>query len=442
MNIEAEQAVLGSLLMDPGAVVRVASELDAADFARPGHAQIYSAIIDLFRRQEAVDVLTVVSELERAKRLDEAGGAAYITELIEHTPLAMHVEYYAGLVVRSAIRRRLISAGQSIMKIANQDPYDTIEETVDQCEAELFGVMGEHRHRDLVPLADLLDAYHEKVEEIQESREIDIGIQTGFVDLDKLLGGLHPSDLCIIAGRPGTGKTSWLTSVATYVALSEGATIALFSLEMSGEQVVQRLLSSETGIEARRLRVGDIRRDELELVFRAIGRLSQAPIYIDDTPGISPFEIRTKVRRLHAEHGVDLVMVDYLQLMRGGRRSENRVQEISLISRSLKGLAREVGAPVIAASQLSRAIEARSDKRPVLSDLRESGSIEQDADQVVFISRKQADDDAALGNLAEVFVAKNRHGPTDKIDLLFIPHEARFVSAATDPNDSYEGPYR
>jgi replicative DNA helicase len=202
---------------------------------------------------------------------------------------------------------------------------------------------------------------------------------------------------------------------------------------MSGEQLVQRLLSSETGIATHKLRVGDIRSDELELVTRAIGRLSQAPIYIDDTPGISPFEIRTKVRRLHAEKGVDLVVVDYLQLMHGGRRSENRVQEISFISRSLKGLAREVGAPVIAASQLSRAIESRSDKRPQLSDLRESGSIEQDADQVLFLSREATDDGSLLGNLAEVSVAKNRHGPTKVVSLLFVPDETRFVSAATDP---------
>jgi replicative DNA helicase len=439
-NIDAEQAVLGSLLIDSGAVVRVAASLAPDDFSRPGHATIYRAIIDLFTRQEVVDYVTVVTQLERDSRIDEAGGSAYLAELIERTPVAIHVEYYAGLVSRASTQRRLIDAASRIAKIAYDDDADTIEETIDRAEEELFGVVGDRQRRDLRPLNELLDAYLDKIEDIRANRELSTGIRTGFEDLDELLGGLQPSDLCIIAGRPGMGKTSWLTSVASNVAIEGGATVALFSLEMSAEQLVQRLLATETGISAHDLRLGRIRGEELELVTRAIGKLAQAPIYIDDTPGISPFEIRTKVRRLNSEKGVDLVVVDYLQLMHGGRRSENRVQEISFISRSLKGLAREVMVPIIAASQLSRAVESRSDKRPQLSDLRESGSIEQDADMVIFLYREAMYNKTGdWNNLAEVILAKHRHGPTDTINLVFIPDQTRFVSAAKAA-DTFEEP--
>jgi replicative DNA helicase len=433
-NVEAEQAVLGALLMDGTAVIRVASRLGVEDFHRPDHRRIYEAMMELYRRREAIDFVTVTAELERDGALEDVGGAAYLTQLIERTPVATHVEYYAGLVERTAVQRRLISAATQIAQVAWDDEAETVEETVDQAEAILFNVLQDRRHGDLTPLSELLTAYFEKIEEIQARRELMLGTQTGFRDLDRLLGGLQPSDLCIVAGRPGMGKTSWLTSVAENVALRFGGTVAFFSLEMSGEQMAQRLISSRTGISTHHLRVGQIRGDEIDLVMRAIGELDAAAIYIDDTPGLSPFDLRTKVRRLHTEKGVDLVIVDYLQLMQSGKRSENRVQEISYISRALKGLAREVRVPVIAASQLSRAVETRHDRRPQLSDLRESGSIEQDADMVVFLYRDALyDKDSEKKNVAEIQVAKHRHGPTGMVELLFVPNQTRFMDLADAP---------
>lgn len=426
-NIEAEQAVLGALLIDPTAIVRVAATLQPADFSRPGHARVYSAVLALYARHAAIDFVTLVAELDRAGALEAVGGAGYLTALIERTPIATHIEHYAGVVERKAVQRRLIEAAGQIARVAYDDSADTIEETIDQAESALFQAVGERRRNDLQPLQALLDDYFERIEEIQAQRERALGVRTGFADLDRLLGGLHPSDLCVVAGRPGMGKTSWLLSVAHHVAMKDGGTVALFSLEMSGEQLVQRLIASETGIASHKLRVGEISYDETELVMRAIGRLTPMPLYIDDTPGITPFELRNKVRRLAGERGVSLVIVDYLQLMHGGRSSENRVQEISLISRSLKGLAREVRVPVIAASQLSRAVESRADRRPQLSDLRESGSIEQDSDMVLFLYRDVVyHADSEKKNLAEVNVAKHRHGPTGTVELLFVPHETRF----------------
>jgi replicative DNA helicase len=430
-NIEAEEAVLGAILIDGASVIRVAAQLAPDDLYRPAHARIYAAMLELYARRDALDVVTVASELERAGQLEEAGGAAYLTQLIERTPVATHVEYYAGLVERTAIQRRLISAAGQIAQVAYADEAETIEETVDRAEALLFGVLQDRQHRDLVPLSVLLDAYFEKIEDIRGRAQAMLGTRTGFRDLDRLLGGLQPSDLCVVAGRPGMGKTSWLNSVAANVAETMHGTVAFFSLEMSAEQLVQRLIASKTGISTHHLRIGQIRDDEIELVMRAIGELASAPIYIDDTPGLTPFDLRTKVRRLNAERGVDLVIVDYLQLMQSGRRNENRVQEISYISGALKGLAREVRVPVIAASQLSRAVESRADRRPQLSDLRESGSIEQDSDMVIFLYRDAVyNENSEKKNIAEVHVAKHRHGPTGTVDMVFVPHETRFVDLA------------
>lgn len=430
-NIEAEEAVLGSLLIDGMAVVRVASQLAPDDFYRPAHARLYAVLLELYGRREAIDVVTVASELERLGQLEETGGVAFLSQLIEHTPMAVHVEHYAGLVERTAIQRRLISAAGQIAQVAYDDEAESISETVDRAEAMLFNVLQDREHRDLRPLSVLLDAYFDKIEDIRAHRESTLGTRTGFQDLDRLMGGLQPSDLCIVAGRPGMGKTSWLNTVAANVAGQSHGAVAFFSLEMSAEQMVQRLIASETGISTHNLRLGQIRDDEIDLVMRAIGVLAKLAIYIDDTPGLTPFDLRTKVRRLHAERGVELVIVDYLQLMHSGRRSENRVQEISNISRSLKGLAREVRVPVIAASQLSRAVESRADRRPQLSDLRESGSIEQDADMVLFLYRDVVYNEATeKKNIAEVHVAKHRHGPTGTVEMVFVPHETRFMDLA------------
>lgn len=432
-NVEAEQSVLGSMLIDPGAVSLVAGLLTAQDFSRAAHGRIYEAILALYNRGEAIDPVTVSAELDRLGALADAGGQAYLYDVLVQTPVAAHIEHYARVVARTSVQRQLIDAAGKIARLAYADEAETIEQTIDQAESFLFQVAKDRQKRELVPLGQLMGKYLDHIEEIQANRDLGRGVRTGFRDIDAVLGGLQGSDLCIIAGRPGMGKTSWLTTVATYVALELGATVALFSLEMSGEQVVQRLLSAETGIPASALRVGDIRPDQLELVTRAIGKMDSAPLFVDDTPGITPLEMRAKVRRLDADHGVDLVMIDYLQLMDGGRRTENRVQEISYISRALKGLAREVNVPVIAASQLSRAVEQRGgSKRPMLADLRDSGSIEQDADMVVFLYRDAVyDANTQRPNIAEAIVAKNRHGPTQMVELHFVPHEMKFSDPTT-----------
>jgi len=430
-NIDAEQAVLGALLIDPAALPQVVSALAAEDFFRPSHQKIYRAVQDLFQRGEAIDNVTLTAELERNNELDAVGGAAYLTELVERTPVASYVENYAALVERTAVLRRLIEASGQIAQIAWDDSAETIDETIDAVESTLFQALKDRKRGDLRSLREILDDYFEKIEEIQANREESLGIPTGFSDLDRLLGGLQPADLCVVAGRPGMGKTSWLLTVAANLAVERRLRVAVFSLEMSCEQLAQRLLATFTGISAQSLRLGRIRDDELELLMRAIGELASAPLYIDDTPGITPFDLRAKVRRLDADAPVDLVIVDYLQLMQGGGRNENRVQEIGFISRSLKGLARELRVPVIAASQLSRAVESRADRRPQLSDLRESGAIEQDSDMVLFLYRDAVyNEDTEKKNIAEVNVAKHRHGPTGTIELVFIPHETRFADLA------------
>jgi len=430
-NVEAEQAVLGALLLDPGAVTHVVPILAPGDFFRPSHQKIYRAVLELFRNGEAIDYLTLRSALERAGDLESVGGVGYLTELVATTPVAQYAENYALLVERASVMRRLIDAAGRIAQLAWQDEAETIQETIDGAEAALFNALGNRGRRDLLSLREILDAYFEKIEDIQAQRQGQLGTPTGFVDLDRLLGGLQPSDLCVVAGRPGMGKTSWLLSVADQLAIERNLTVAVFSLEMSSEQLAQRLLASRTGISTKDLRLGQIRDDELELLMRAIGELSGAPLYFDDSPGLTPFEMRAKARRLSAERGLDLIIVDYLQLMHSGSRNENRVQEIGFISRSLKGMARELRVPVIAASQLSRAVETRADRRPQLSDLRESGSIEQDADMVLFLYRDEVyNPDTDRKGIAEVTVAKHRHGPTGTVELVFIPHETRFADLA------------
>ncbi len=435
-NIEAEQSVLGGLLIDKDAVSKVASFLRPEDFYREAHGQIYAAILNLYERREPVDFITVCDELERREQLERVGGASYITSLISAVPTAAHVEHYGRIVERAAMRRRLIQAAGRIAEVAYEEAED-IDEIIDQAEQLVFGVAQRRLARDLIPISKLLYDYFDEIEYLQEHRDERRGVSTGFTDLDKLLGGLQASDLIIVAGRPSMGKTSLALSIAQHVATQNRGAVAVFSLEMAAEQLIQRLIAGETGVDAQRLRLGELYDDEIDLVTRAIGHLSQLPMYIDDSPGISPFELRTKARRLHAEHPLALVLVDYLQLMSAGVRAENRVQEISYISRSLKGLARELRVPIIAVSQLSRAVERREKKRPVLADLRESGSIEQDADVVMFIYREEMyDEDTVMKNVAEVNVAKHRNGPTGKVELGFIAQQAKFVNLYREPADS------
>lgn len=425
-NIEAEQAVLGSLLIDRDAIIRVASFLRPDDFFRGSHAVIYQAILDLYNRRVPADFVTVVDELERNGRLDDAGGVAYLTELLSVVPSAVHVEYYARIVERTATLRRLIQAGTEIVRIGFDERIEA-DEAIERAERLIFDVSQRRASRDFVPIGQVLEQFFEKLDYIQHHRGQVIGVPTGFADLDKLTGGLQRSDLIILAARPSVGKTSFQLSIAHHAAVKAGKVVAIFSLEMSAEQLVQRLLAMETGVDTHRLRLGYIDEQEWDAIARAFGRLAEAKIFIDDTPGIGVMELRSKARRLMAEHGLDLVIVDYLQLMHA-RRAENRVQEISEISRGLKALARELNVPVLALSQLSRAVETRTDHRPLLSDLRESGSLEQDADVVIFIYRDEIyNPDTDKRGIAEIIVAKHRNGPTDTVHLRFFDRTARFA---------------
>ncbi len=432
-NIDAETSVLGSLLIDPEAIIKVASFLRPDDFYRESHGLIYAAILRLFERREPADLVTVSDELDRHDQLEQVGGQGYLTSLISRVPTSVHIEHYARIVEATAVRRRLISAAGKIAALAHEESEE-IRATIDEAERILYQVSERQIGQDLVPLGRILSKYFDQIEHLYENQGEMTGIPTGFADLDKLLSGLQPSDLIIVAGRPGMGKSSFTLSLAQHMAVEHKACVALFTLEMSGEQLAQRMISAETGIDSQRLRVGQIRDDEIEQIARAIGLLSDTAIYIDDTPAISTMELRTKARRLATERDLDLVIVDYMQLMRSGIRTENRVQEISYISRALKALARELMVPVIAASQLSRAVESRQDKRPILSDLRESGSIEQDADIVMFIYRDEVyNEHTDKQHIAEILVSKHRNGPTGKIELAFLAEQAKFVNLFRAP---------
>lgn len=379
-NLEAEQAVLGSLLIDPDAIIKIASFLRATDFFREWHQWIYSALLTLHERREPADFVTLVDELERNEQLEELGGPAYITELINSTPTAIYVDYYARIVERTAILRRLIRAAEKIAELAYDESND-VNEVVDRAEQIIFGVSESRIHRDLTPISTIMADVVDQIDFLARNQNRLMGVPTGFVMLDKMLGGFQKSDLIIVAGRPGMGKSSLGLSIAQNAARRYNARVAVFSLEMSNEQMVQRLLSVESAIDSHRLRMGQISEDEWPILLEAANTLAASNIFIDDTPGASVMEIRTKARRLYAEHGTDLILVDYMQLMSGGGRNsrgENRQQEISYISRSLKELARELNVPVIALSQLSRAVESRADNKPILSDLRESGCLSGD----------------------------------------------------------------
>lgn len=428
-SIDAEEAVLGSILIDPEAIFRVSSFLKREDFYIVKNQWVWEACLALHERREPIDPVTLGRELEARGQLAEVGGLAYIQQLVNVVPTAIHAEGYGRIVERTALRRRLLAAASEIAQLA-YDEAEEIDETIDAAEQALFGVSQRRISRDMRPIADVIRDYYDRIEYLYEHRGEPLGIPTGFVDLDKLLGGLQRSDLIIVAARPGVGKTSLMLNMALSAARRFHQRVAIFSLEMSNEQIVQRLVSGETGIDSQRLRLGTLEEDEWPLFVQATSALSETQVFVDDTPSISALQLRTKARRLHAEHGLDLIIIDYLQLMTGDNRSENRVQEISYLSRSLKGLARELSVPVLVASQLSRAVEQRSDKRPVLSDLRESGSIEQDADIVMFIYRDDVyDEDSERRNVAELIVAKHRNGPTGTVELYFQKNLTQFRNA-------------
>ncbi len=427
MSLEAEQALLGSILLDSQAFLSVASFLTAEDFFIERHEHIWLAFSRLQERNEAIDYVTISRELQDMGKLDEIGGQAYLTRLVNNTPTAMHAEVYGEMVARTSTRRKMLAAADSIRQTALDEELP-IDKVIDQAEQALFAVSGNQTKREFVPIEVAASDYYDELEKLLEMGVGTIGMPTGFNDLDGLLGGFQKSDLIVFAGRPGMGKTSWILSVALNVA-RRGRRVAIFTMEMGVEQMVQRLISMETGINVGQLRQADISAREHTRLTEAIGRISNLPIFIDDTPSISPVEMRTKCRRLQHEYGLDIVMVDYMQLMSAGRAYENnRVQEISYISRSLKELARELNVTVLSTAQLSRAVEQRQDKRPQLSDLRESGTIEQDADAVLFLYRDEVynPETSEFPNQADVLLSKHRHGPIGSVQLYFEKSYTRF----------------
>ena len=441
-NIEAEEAVIGSLMIDNSSITKIITFLRADDFYREKHKWLYEAMFDLHSRNEPADPVTLTDELERNGRLGDVGGPAAVTELFMRVPTAIHVEYYARIVERNAILRRLVGAAEKIARMAYEDQDQEVSEIIERAERELFSISQNRISGALVSLKEILGDYYEQVEELYLQRHA-VGLQTGFTDLDRLLGGFQGGDLIIIAARPSIGKTALALSLLESAALKFGARIALFSLEMGVDQIAQRLVSSQTGIDAQRLRVGPIYEEDLDRVNFAVESLGKTEVFVDESPALSPLEMRTKLRRLISERGLDLVMVDYLQLMTSGKGQENRVQEISFITRLLKELARELKVPVVALSQLSRGVEQRQDKRPMLSDLRESGSIEQDSDVVMFIYRDEVyNKNTERPNIAEIIVAKHRNGPTGTVELRFTRENAKFSNLETyfGPDDNFGPP--
>ena len=428
---EAEEAVLGAILSNPGAWFGIAAFLQQDDFFLLRHRWIWEAMQRISERNENLDFLTVGEELAQLGHLEETGGTAWLIRLINNTPTSVHAEVYGHIVQRAALRRRLLAAAESIRGVA-MDEQQTIESVIEQSEALVFEATENRTRRDLQPISAALSEYYERIEYLILHQDRPLGLPTGFRAIEQLLGGMQNSDLLVFAGRPGMGKTSFMLSVVLNVArFGTGAQkprIALFTMEMGVEQIVQRLVSMETGINMQQLRLGQVSQQEQARLTEAMGRLSELEIFIDDTPALNPLELRAKCRRMHLENGIDLILVDYMQLMNaGGAYENNRVQEISYISRSLKELARELNVPVLSAAQLSRAVEQRQDKRPQLRDLRESGSIEQDADIVMFLYRDEVYNEVTeIPGQADIIVAKHRNGLTGTISLFFDKTITRF----------------
>ena len=434
-NIEAEQAVLGAMLIEKEAIARVTELLKGGDFYREAHRLIFEAMLDLYNRNEAVDMITVIELLKREDNLEKVGGIAYVTSLANSVPTAANVHYHAKIVEEKALLRQLIQTSTKIAALGYEGSEE-VSQIVDQAEKMILEVSNRRIGGDFTPIKSIvLDAFG-KIEQLYESRGGITGLATGFKDLDRLTSGLQKSDLILVAARPSMGKTAFTLNIASNVAIREKKAVAVFSLEMSKEQLVQRMLCAEASIDSQKLRIGELEDDDWTKLINAADRLSGAPIFIDDTAGISVLEMRSKARRLKVEHDLSLIIIDYLQLMQGsgGKGGENRQQEISEISRSLKGLARELGVPVVALSQLSRSVESRQVKKPMLSDLRESGSLEQDADIVAFLYREDYyNPDTENKNITEIIVAKHRNGPVDSVQLFFHKQFTRFADLTRMP---------
>ncbi len=435
-NLEAEQSVLGSILLDNEAAYQVAEILQEDDFYRDSHKQIFRGILDLLDREEPADLVTLTNELKQKGNLDQVGGVSYLARVVEAVPTAANVEYYAKIVKDKSILRHVIHAATEIVTSGYQEAAD-VTDYLDRAEQAIFQVSEGRQKGGLTPISSVVKDSFKQIEQNYERKELITGLACGFKDLDKLTSGLQPSDLIIVAGRPSMGKTSFCLNIAEHVALHEKETVAVFSLEMAREQLVSRMLCSEARIDSSRLRSGFIDEVEWMRLTDAAGRLSESSIYIDDQPGMSVFEMRAKARRLKAAKGLGLIVVDYLQLMKGVGKIESREREISDISRSLKAMAKELHVPVIALSQLNRGVESRNDKRPMMSDLRESGAIEQDADIIGFIYRDEVyNKDSPDAGIAEFNVVKHRNGAIGMVRLSFLAKYTRFENLALEYSDS------
>ncbi|MBR0483028.1 replicative DNA helicase [Candidatus Saccharibacteria bacterium] len=430
-NIDAEKSLLGAILMNDEVLADVTQIVKPQDFYDAQHQEIYDAIWSLYERRRPVDLLTVKDELKRRKSTAKAGGIAYVTSLASYVPTSAHAKAYAEMIAESATRRRLISAASKI----NEQAFDTqhdVKEIIGNAEKVLFGVSQENLRTDLVAINDLLSDAFDRFEELNENKGSIAGYRTGFPDIDRITAGLHPSDLIILAARPAMGKTALALNLVRNVAQINQKHVLMFSLEMSKEQLINRIISDASGVETFKLTTGGFKQDDFQQMSEAMDSLAELPILIDDTPGLTIMEMLTKSRRaLHENGELGLIVVDYLQLMQGSSRraQENRVQEISEISRGLKLIARELNVPVIALSQLSRQVESRESKIPMLSDLRESGSIEQDADIVLFIHREDYyDENTDRQNIADIIIAKHRRGTTGRVELYFDKARTRFMS--------------
>lgn len=426
-DVDAERSVLGAMLLDEAAVSEVMALIKAADFYRPGHARIFEGMTSLYERSEPIDEITVAAELRARGSIEAIGGASYLATLTESVPTSANAGYYAKIVLNRALTRRLISAASTIAG-SGYDRSAEIDVLLDEAQAKIFEITSARDQRDFVAMRDIVKPAFIQIEKLYSNKEPITGVATGFSDLDRITAGLQPSDLIIVAGRPSMGKTAFALNVAQNAATKSNTPCAVFSLEMSKEQLVMRMMCSEARLDSQRARGGAFTPTDWPRLAQAAGTLSAAPIYIDDTGSIAILEMRAKARRLQAEKGLGLIVVDYLQLMRGrGSGNEGREREISEISRGLKALAKELRVPVVALSQLNRSLEQRQDKRPMLSDLRESGAIEQDADVIMFVYRDDYYNPASEDkNIAEIIIGKQRNGPTDTVKLRFFKEYTRF----------------
>ena len=426
-NIDAEQSVLGGVLVENEAFNKILEYITQEDFYREAHRKIFLGMVELFNKNEPVDLITLTEVLKKRNHLEDVGGAAYLASLVDNITTASNISYYAKIVREKSVIRKLITTATEIVTSGYEDSKD-VKDLLDEAEKSIFEITGRQIKPSFLDLKSVLKESMKTIERLYERKEFVTGVPTGFGELDRLTAGLQPADLIVVAGRPSMGKTAFCLNIAQYAAIEANIPVAIFSLEMSKEQIALRMICSEGRVDAHRLRRGFLDKEDWKKLITAIDVLSQAPIFIDDTPALTALEMRAKARRLKAEHNLGLLIVDYLQLMRGRGSSDNREQEISDISRSLKALAKELNLPIVALSQLNRRVEDRPNKRPQLADLRESGAIEQDADVIAFIYREElynrSDED--VKGIAEILVGKQRNGPTGDIKLTFVDKYTRF----------------